>query len=60
MNFTLHQYCDMYLILDACGNRAYAAARAYAERYPVRRRPDRNVFRQIDEGPQRTTNTTIG
>jgi hypothetical protein len=37
MNFTLHKYCDMYLILGACGNRYYAAARAYAERYPARR-----------------------
>jgi hypothetical protein len=44
MNFTLHEYCDMYLILGACGNRAYAAARAYAERYPALRHPDSNVF----------------
>jgi hypothetical protein len=32
MNFT-QKYCDMYLILGACGNWAYAAVRAYAERY---------------------------
>jgi hypothetical protein len=49
MNFTLHEYCAMYLILGACGNWAYTAARAYAERYPARRHPDSNVFCQLDE-----------
>jgi hypothetical protein len=34
----------MHLILGACGNRAYAAARADAERYPARRHPDSNIF----------------
>jgi hypothetical protein len=36
MNFSLHEYCDMYLVLGALGNRAYAAARTYAKRYPSR------------------------
>jgi hypothetical protein len=49
MNFTLREYCHMYLIIGACGNRTYAAARAYAEMYPARRHPDRNVFRRLDE-----------
>lgn len=35
MNFTLHKYC-----YGACDNRAYAAARIYAEIYPGRRHPD--------------------
>jgi hypothetical protein len=64
MNFTLHEYCDMYLILGACGNRAYAAARAYAERYPARRHLDSNVFRRLDERMRETGNVvpniTIG
>jgi hypothetical protein len=30
MNFTLNEYCDVYLILGACGNRANAVARVYA------------------------------
>lgn len=33
MNFMLHEYCAMYLILGACGKGAYAAARAYVEWY---------------------------
>jgi hypothetical protein len=49
MNFTLHEYCHMYLILGACGKRAYAAARAYAEKYPAHRHPDSNIFRWLDE-----------
>jgi hypothetical protein len=49
MNFMLHEYCDMYLILGACGNQTYAAARAYAETYPACRHPDSNVFCQPDE-----------
>jgi hypothetical protein len=56
MNFTLHEYCDMYLILGAWGNRGYAAARAYAERYPARRHPDINVFRRLDERIRETSN----
>jgi hypothetical protein len=56
MNFTLHEYCDMYLILGACGNRAHAAARAYAERYPARRHPDSNVYRRLDERMRETGN----
>jgi hypothetical protein len=56
MSFTLHEYCHMYLILGACGNRAYAAARAYAERYPVRRHPDSNVFHWLDERMRETVN----
>jgi hypothetical protein len=46
----------MYLILGACGNRAYAAARAYAERYPARRHPDSNVFHRLDERMRETGN----
>jgi hypothetical protein len=63
MNFTLHEHCDMYLILGACGNWAYAAARAYAEKYPARRHPDSNISPAglEDEGDwQHPTNTTIG
>jgi hypothetical protein len=41
MNFMLHLYCDMYLILGACGNQAYAAARAYADRYSTSTLPSR-------------------
>jgi hypothetical protein len=44
INFTLHEYCDVYLILGACGNRAYAAARAYAEMYPARHHPDSTLI----------------
>jgi hypothetical protein len=46
----------MYLILGACGNRAYAAARAYAERYPARHHPHSNVFRWLDERMRETGN----
>jgi hypothetical protein len=46
----------MYLILGACDNRTYAAARAYAERYPARRHPDSNVFRRLDERMRETGN----
>jgi hypothetical protein len=56
MNFTLHEYCDMYLNLSACGNRAYAAARAYAERYPACRHLDSNVFCWLDERMRETGN----
>jgi hypothetical protein len=56
MKFTLHQYCRMYLILGACGNRAYAAVRAYADRYPACRHPDSNVFRRLDERMRETGN----
>jgi hypothetical protein len=56
MNFTLLEYCDMYMILGACGNWAYAAVRAYAERYPAHRHPDSNVFRQLDERMRETGN----
>jgi hypothetical protein len=56
INFTLHEYCDVYLILGACGNRADAAARAYAERYPARRHPDSNVFSRLDERMRETGN----
>jgi hypothetical protein len=55
-NFTLHEYCDMYLILGACGNQAYAAARAYAERYPACHHPDSNVFCRLDERMRETGN----
>jgi hypothetical protein len=55
MNFTLHEYCDMYLILGACGNQAYAAARAYTERYPACRHPDSNVF-WLDDRMRETGN----
>jgi hypothetical protein len=44
----------MYLILGACGNRAYAAARAYAEKYPARCHPDSNVFRWLDKRMRET------
>jgi hypothetical protein len=54
MNFTLHEYYDVYLILGACGNRAYAAARAYAERYPARRHPESDVFCRLDEKMRKT------
>jgi hypothetical protein len=46
----------MHLILGACGNRTYAAVRAYAERYPARRHPDFNVFRRLDERMKETGN----
>jgi hypothetical protein len=46
----------MNLILGASGNRAYAAARAYAERYPARRHPDSNVFHRLDERMRETGN----
>jgi hypothetical protein len=64
MNITLHKNCDIYLILGACGNQIYAAARAYAESYLARRHPDSNVFCQLDERGDwqhpTNTNTTIG
>jgi hypothetical protein len=41
----------MCLILGACGNRAYAAARAYALRHP-----DSNVFSRLDERMRETGN----
>jgi hypothetical protein len=56
MNFTLHEYCDVYLILGACGNWAYTAARAYAEMYPARRHPDSYVFCRLDERMRETGN----
>jgi hypothetical protein len=56
MNFTLHEYCDVYLILGACGNWAYAAARACAERYPAHRRPDSNVVFRLDKRMRETGN----
>jgi hypothetical protein len=56
MNFTLHEYCDMYFNLGACDNRAYATARAYAERHPARRHPDSNVFRRLNERMRETGN----
>jgi hypothetical protein len=40
MNFTLHKYCDVYLILGACGS--------------ARRHPDSNVFRRLDERMRET------
>jgi hypothetical protein len=46
----------MYLIFGACGNRAYAAARAYAERSPARRHTDSNVFRRLGERMRETGN----
>jgi hypothetical protein len=54
MNFTLHEYCDMHLILGACGKRAYSEARAYAERYPARHHPDSNVFHRLDKRMRET------
>jgi hypothetical protein len=56
MNFTLHEYCNTYLIHGACGNRAYDAAIAYAERYPAHHHPDSNVFRRQDERMRETGN----
>jgi hypothetical protein len=56
MNFTLHEYCDIYLILGVCGNWAYAAAKAYAERYPACRHPHSNVFHQLVERMRETGN----
>jgi hypothetical protein len=56
MNFTLHEYCDMYFILGACGNWTYSAARAYAERYPACHHPDSNVFCQLDVRMRETGN----
>jgi hypothetical protein len=56
MNFMLHEYCDMYLILGACGNQVYAAARAYAERYPACHHPDNNVFSWLDKWMKETGN----
>jgi hypothetical protein len=56
MIFTLHEYCDTCLILGACDNRAYAAVRAYAERYPAHRHPDSNAFRRLDERTRKTGN----
>jgi hypothetical protein len=56
INFTLHEYCDMYFILGACGNRAYAAAKAYAERSPARHHRDSNVFRRLNERMRETGN----
>jgi hypothetical protein len=56
MNFTLQEYCDVYLILGACGNWAYATARAYAERYTAFRHPDSDVFRRLDERMRETGN----
>jgi hypothetical protein len=56
MNFTLNEYCDMYLILGACGNRAYAAARAYTERHPAYRHPDSDVFHRLEERMKETGN----
>jgi hypothetical protein len=44
------------MILGACGNRAYAAARAYAETYSARNHPDSNVFRRLDERMRETGN----
>jgi hypothetical protein len=49
MEYTLNEYCNMYLMLGACGNRASIAAREYAERYPVRHLLDTNVFHQLDQ-----------
>jgi hypothetical protein len=46
----------MYLILGACGNWAYAATRAYAQRYPECCHPDSNVFRQLDKRMRETGN----
>jgi hypothetical protein len=56
MNLTLHEHCDVCLILGSYGNRAHAATRAYAERYPARRHPESNVFRRLDERMRETGN----
>jgi hypothetical protein len=56
MNFTLHGYCDLYLILGACGDQAYAAARAYAERYPACHHGGSNVYCRLDEKMRETGN----
>jgi hypothetical protein len=56
MNFMLHEYCNMYLILGACGNWTYAAASAYAEWYLAHRHPDSNVFYWLDERMRKTGN----
>jgi hypothetical protein len=44
------------LSIGVCGNQAYTAARAYAERYPARRHPDSNVFHRLDERMRKTGN----
>jgi hypothetical protein len=57
MNFTLHEYCDMYLILGACGNQAYAAAKGLCRKVGIQHATIQKVrFRWLDERIRETGN----
>jgi hypothetical protein len=49
MEYTLKEYCNMYLLLGMCGNRANVAARKYAERYLACCLLNTYVFHQLDQ-----------
>lgn len=49
MNFTFDEYADMYLVLGESRGNFAGAARLYAERYPQRRHPTRNVIQRMDQ-----------
>jgi hypothetical protein len=46
------------LNLGACNSRAGTAVREYAQRYPGRRHPDANVFRQLEQCLRETVHVT--
>jgi hypothetical protein len=58
MEYTHEEYCVMFLILGTCNSRAGATAREYALRYPGRRHPDNNVFRQLEQRLHKTGSVT--
>ncbi|KAJ4436344.1 hypothetical protein ANN_18975 [Periplaneta americana] len=56
--YSLRAYSNIYLILGSCHNNFNAAIREYAEQYPERRHPIREVFRRLDDR-MRTTGHVI-
>ncbi|XP_068086419.1 uncharacterized protein [Anabrus simplex] len=47
-DYTIKEYCDMYLIYGECHGGGQAAARLYAKRYPKRRHPIPSIFHSLD------------
>jgi hypothetical protein len=48
MEYTLNEYCGMYLMLGACDNWANVAARECVERYPACDLVNTNVCHWLD------------
>lgn len=48
-NYSNREYYDMLMALGACNNRAGQAVRLYEVRHPLRRLPDANVFRRLED-----------